>query len=239
MTVISWQTGLSGEVLARANARLEARSAEERVAWALERFGDRIVLASSFGIQAALMLHLVSRQRPDIPVVLVDTGYLFAETYRFADALTERLGLNLQVYRPALSAAWQEARDGRLWERGLEGIERYNRLRKVEPMQRALRELRAQAWFSGLRRAQSATRERLGVLAEQGGRIKVHPVVDWSDRDVHRYLQAHDLPYHPLREQGYVSVGDWHTTRRLADGMRPEDTRFFGLKRECGLHEAG
>lgn len=227
------------QVLDRARGRLESMDAEARVAWALERFGDRIVLASSFGVQAAVMLHLVTRQRPDIPVILVDTGYLFPETYRFADALTERLGLNLQVYRAPLSAAWQEARHGRLWEQGLEGIERYNRMNKVEPMQRALRELQAQAWFSGLRRMQSSTREGLGVLVRQEGRVKVHPIVDWSDRDVHGYLKAHDLPYHPLREQGYVSVGDWHTTRRLVDGMSPEETRFFGLKRECGLHETG
>jgi len=225
--------------LDREGRRLAAMDAGARVAWALERFGGRIVLATSFGVQSAVMLHLVTRQRPDIPVVLVDTGYLFPETYRFADALTERLGLNLHVYRAPLSAAWQEARHGRLWEQGLEGIERYNRLNKVEPMQRALRELQAQAWFSGLRRAQASSREGFGVLARQQGRLKVHPIVDWSDRDVHRYLQAHELPYHPLREQGYVSVGDWHTTRRLADGMRPEETRFFGLKRECGLHETG
>lgn len=227
------------QVPGRDGERLESMDAEARVAWALARFGPRIVLASSFGVQAAVMLHLVTRQRPEIPVLLVDTGYLFPETYRFADALTERLGLNLHVCRAPLSAAWQEARHGRLWEQGIEGIERYNRMNKVEPMQRALRELGAEAWFSGLRRAQSSTREGLGVLARKDGRLKVHPIIDWSDRDVHRYLEAHDLPYHPLREQGYVSVGDWHTTRRLADGMRPEETRFFGLKRECGLHETG
>jgi phosphoadenosine phosphosulfate reductase len=75
------------------------------------------------------------------------------------------------------------------------------------------------------------------VVGAQNGRFKVHPLVDWGDRDVYQYLQAHDLPYHPLWHEGYVSIGDWHTTRRLADGMDEEDTRFFGLKRECGLHE--
>ena len=223
--------------LSAVNAELESASAQERVRWGLERFGSRIVLSSSFGAQAAVSLHMVTRERPDIPVILVDTGYLFPETYTFVDELSERLGLNLQVYRAALSPAWQEARYGRLWEQGVEGLEQYNRMNKVEPMQRALRELRADAWFAGLRRQQASSREGLEVVVEQNGRYKVHPIIDWTDRDVYRYLTSHDLPYHPLWHQGYVSIGDVHTTRRLDDGMTEEETRFFGLKRECGLHE--
>ena len=219
------------------NAELEQATAQERVQWGLEQFGQRIVLSSSFGAQAAVSLHMVTRARPDIPVILVDTGYLFPETYRFVDELTERLGLNLHVYRNPLSPAWQEARYGKLWEQGVDGIDQYNRMNKVEPMQRALGELRAEAWFAGLRRQQASSREGLDVVAEQNGRFKVHPLIDWTDRDVYRYLVDHDLPYHPLWHQGYVSIGDVHTTRRLDDGMTEEETRFFGLKRECGLHE--
>lgn len=219
------------------NAELDGSRAEDRVRWGLEQFGQRIVLSSSFGAQAAVSLHMVTRQRPDIPVILVDTGYLFPETYRFVDELTERLELNLRVYRAELSPAWQEARYGRLWEQGLDGLEQYNHMNKVEPMQRALRELRADAWFAGLRRQQATTREQLDPVVEQNGRYKVHPLIDWTDRDIYRYLNAHDLPYHPLWHQGYVSIGDVHTTRRLDDGMTEEETRFFGLKRECGLHE--
>ena len=219
------------------NAELEQATAQERVQWGLEKFGQRIVLSSSFGAQAAVSLHMVTRARPDIPVILVDTGYLFPETYRFVDELTERLGLNLHVYRNPLSPAWQEARYGKLWEQGVDGIDQYNRMNKVEPMQRALGELRAEAWFAGLRRQQASSREGLDVVAEQNGRFKVHPLIDWTDRDVYRYLVDHDLPYHPLWHQGYVSIGDVHTTRRLDDGMTEEETRFFGLKRECGLHE--
>lgn len=216
---------------------LEQRSAEGRVAWALQTYGRRIVLSSSFGAQSAVMLHLVTRLRPDIPVVLVDTGYLFPETYRFIDELTQRLDLNLHVYRSELSSAWQEARYGRLWEQGLEGIERYNRINKVEPMQRALRELGARAWLSGLRRAQASSRSDIPVVVKRNGRFKVHPIIDWTDRDIYAYLRRHSLPYHPLWHQGYVSIGDVHTTAPLAEGMTEEETRFFGLKRECGLHE--
>ncbi len=219
------------------NRGLEARSAAARVAWALKTLPHNHALSSSFGAQSAALLHLVTAQAPGLPVILVDTGYLFPETYRFVDALSARLRLNLKVYRPQIGIAWMEARHGRLWEQGLEGIERYNRLRKVEPMRRALDELGVRGWFAGLRRGQASTRSAAPVLELRNGRWKFHPIVDWSDRDVWRYLRQHDLPYHPLWEQGYVSIGDVHTTRPLGEGMRAEDTRFFGLKRECGIHQ--
>ncbi|WP_300620594.1 phosphoadenylyl-sulfate reductase [Dokdonella sp.] len=222
--------------LAELDAWLETLSVQDRVAWALETLPGEHVLSSSFGAQSAALLHLATQQRADIPVVLVDTGYLFPETYRFADELTERFDLNLKVYRPQLGIAWMEARLGRLWENGLEGIKRYNDLRKVEPMKRALKELDARTWIAGLRRTQSDSRRDIRVLELRDGRWKLHPLADWTDRDVWTYSQQHRLPYHPLWEKGYVSIGDVHTTRALADGMRPEDTRFFGLKRECGLH---
>jgi len=237
MAVNSKDFAFPGFELERVNRELESMSAEQRVAWALERFQGRIVLSSSFGAQAAVSLHMVTHQWAGIPVVLIDTGYLFPETYQFIDALTERLALNLKVYRAELSPAWLEARHDKLWEQGLEGIELYNRITKVEPMQRALEELQAQSWIAGLRRQQSSTRQNLEVLALRNQRVKVHPLIDWTDRDVFRYLKQYDLPYHPLWEQGYVSIGDIHTTQPLTAGMTEEQTRFFGLKRECGLHE--
>ncbi|RYC40899.1 phosphoadenylyl-sulfate reductase [Pectobacterium zantedeschiae] len=223
--------------LAGVNGQLEQLSAQERVSWALENLPGDFVLSSSFGIQAAISLHLVTQQRPDIPVILTDTGYLFPETYQFIDALTEQLKLNLQVYRAAESPAWQEARYGKLWEQGVEGIERYNLLNKVEPMNRALSELNAGTWFAGLRREQSGSRGELPVLAIQRGVFKFLPIIDWDNRTVYQYLKENGLSYHPLWDQGYLSVGDTHTTRKWEPGMSEEETRFFGLKRECGLHE--
>lgn len=222
--------------LAELNAWLESLSAEERMEWAADKLPGRFVLSSSFGAQAALMLHLITRFLPDAPVIFIDTGYLFPETYRFADELAARLRLNLKVYRSPYSPAWQEARYGRLWEQGAQGLDRYNRLNKVEPMRRALFELGAQTWMTGLRRVQSASRQSVPVLEWRETRWKLCPVVDWSDREVWHYLKTHDLPYHPLWDQGYVSIGDTHSTRPLQAGMSEEDTRFFGFKRECGLH---
>ncbi|MEX0423873.1 phosphoadenosine phosphosulfate reductase [Providencia rettgeri] len=219
------------------NSQLEAMNALQRVEWAVEYLPTEFVLSSSFGIQAALTLHMVTQVMPNIPVILTDTGYLFPETYQFIEVLTDKLNLNLQVYRAKQSPAWQEALYGQLWTQGLDGIERYNQLNKVEPMERALHELQAQTWFSGLRREQSASRANLSVLGIGKGIFKVLPVIDWNNKQVYEYLTKYDLPYHPLWEQGYLSVGDTHTTRKWEEGMNEEDTRFFGLKRECGLHE--
>lgn len=216
---------------------LARSSAEERIEWVLRHFPDSTVLTSSFGAQSAVLLHMVTRQRPDLPVVLLDTGYLFPETYRFIDELTERLSLNLKVYQPLMSAAWQEARFGKLWEQGVEGITRYNQMNKLEPMDRAVRELKAKAWISGVRRGQSDERGKMDVLGLKNGLLRLHPLIDWTDRDIYNYLTAYDLPYHPLWYEGYPSIGDWHTSHRLTEGDDASLARFHGLKRECGLHE--
>ena len=159
------------------------------------------------------------------------------ETYGFIDELSERLNLNLHIYRPQVSAAWQEARYGKRWQQGLQGIEAYNQQNKVEPMQRAIEELKVGTWFSGLRRDQSIERAKIPLVENSGDRFKVYPIADWTDKDVWEYLKKHDLPYHPLWEKGYISIGDVHTTRSLAEVDSADETRFFGLKRECGLHE--
>jgi phosphoadenosine phosphosulfate reductase len=240
-TVSDWLKGVSDPAdqgtLQRINEAFESFSTEQRIEQATELLPGAHVLTSSFGAQAAVMLHLVNQVIPKIPVVLIDTGYLFPETYRFVDDLTERLDLNLKVVRSESSPAWQETRFGKLWDQGLEGIEQYNRINKLEPLDKALRELGAETWFSGLRRVQAETRAQLAPIEFKRGRYKVHPLFDWTDRDVGRYLAKHHLPYHPLWDKGYLSIGDWHTTRSLAEVDSMEDLRFFGLKRECGLHE--
>jgi len=239
MRALAWDPELARHepaMLDEVNARLERVDAVGRVRWALDNLPGTHALSSSFGAQAAVSLHLVTRLAPAAPVILIDTGYLFPETYRFIDDLAVRLELNLKVYQPSVSPAWLEARHGRLWEQGLEGIERYNDLRKSEPMQRALGELGVGTWFAGLRRDQSRSRRRIRPVEFRDGRWKVHPILDWTDRQVFDYLRRHDLPYHPLWQEGYVSIGDWHTTRSLAEAGDAEATRFFGLKRECGLH---
>lgn len=219
------------------NSQLAPAAPETIIRWAAEAFGRGLILTSSFGAQSAVMLHLVTRILPDIPVVFVDTGYLFPETYQFADELTKRLGLNLKVYQSPLSPARMEATLGRLWEANTkDALDRYDQIRKVEPMQRALRELGVTAWLAGLQRHQTKHRAGLRTVELQNGTYKVHPVLEWATRDVHAYLKKHDLPYHPLYEKGYASIGDVHSTRPITAGMDERDGRFGGLKQECGLH---
>jgi phosphoadenosine phosphosulfate reductase len=235
-------SSLAAPVARRAPAvlpNLEAATAEERIRWAAETFGERLILTTSFGIKSAVMLHLVTRIVPDIPVVFIDTGYLFPETYRFARDLTDRLKLNLKTYNPAMSAARMEALFGKIWEgeAGSAEHERYKFITKKEPMKRAVKELRAKAWLAGLQREQGSTREDLPAVVRQDKTVKIYPTIDWDNRTVHRYLTKHDLPYHPLFDQAYVSVGDWHSTDKLEPGMNEEDARGGAGKRECGLHE--
>ncbi|MGE9297248.1 MAG: phosphoadenylyl-sulfate reductase [Puniceicoccales bacterium] len=219
------------------NRELEGATAHRRVAWAFERFGERLVMSTSFGVQSAALLHLANTVAPGIPVLFVDTGYLFPETYQFAEKLREDLNLNLQTYRAHRTPAMQEALDGKRWEQGVAELEAYNLENKVEPMNRALKDFNAEGWMSGLRRVQSSTREHLRVLERQNKTFKIYPMIDWTDRNLYEYLTENNLPYHPLWDEGYVSVGDVHSTSKLTAGMNAEDTRFNGLKRECGLHE--
>lgn len=219
-------------------SHLNAKDAQSIVAWSAETFGDGLVMSTSFGIQSAVMLHLVTSVVPNVPVIWVDTGYLPAETYRFADQLSQRLNLNLKAYQSPVSPARMEALYGKLWtKKDVESLNLYDQIRKVEPMQRALRELEATAWLAGLRANQTQYRKTLDVVGQQYGIYKVLPILNWNSKDVYNYLQTHDLPYHPYFDKGYVSVGDWHSSRPLmAEDSDERDTRFHGIKQECGLH---
>jgi len=222
--------------VASINEWLGSVDAETRVRWSLQNLPGPFALASSFGAQAAVSLHLVARQAPQIPVILIDTGYLFPETYQFIEQLTKQLSLNIQRFASPQPLAEFESQYGRLWEKGREGLDQYLELRKVEPMRRSLKSLGINTWFAGLRRSQAASRAALNPLEVRDGRYKVHPIFDWSDRDVYLYLKAHGLPYHPLWDKGYVSIGDWHSTKALHEVESAEELRFSGLKRECGIH---
>ena len=228
----------TAQQLARWNQQLAPLNASDRVAFALEQMPGVHALTSSFGAQAAVSLHLLTQQQPDLPVILVDTGYLFPETYDFIEELVDRLQLNLHVYSNPMSPIAQEAKFGKRWEQGLEGIESFNQDNKVVPMRRAMNALSVGTWFSGLRRNQASSRAETPFVQHNGGRFKVAPIADWTDRDVYNYLTAHKLPYHPLWHKGYVSIGDIHTTVPLHEANSAEDTRFMGLKRECGLHDS-
>ena len=221
-----------------AGLKLHSLSAAALLEWAADRFGNSLVMSTSFGIQSAVTLQLATRVLPNIPVVWVDTGYLPPETYRYADQLTSRLDLNLQVYQSATSPSRMEALHGRLWESGdVAGFQRYDDIRKVEPLGRAFNDLQPKAWVSGLRSQQTDHRKTLTRVSLDGTRHKVLPILHWTSRDVYQFMQENDLPQHPLFEQGYTTVGDWHSSRPPSAGDADDrDTRFNGLKQECGIH---
>lgn len=227
---------LTAEEESMVAAELEPLSAGERLRLLQEQFAGRIVASTSFGVQSAVMLHLISENAPEMPVVFIDTGYLFPETYQYAESLTERFGIDLRVYQPLMSAARMEAVHGRLWESDKEGADKYATLTKVEPMARALSELESDIWVSGVRRSHSKTRVDRGFAEQQKRTLKVYPILDWADAQVSAYIHDHGLPPHPLAAQGYVTMGDWHSTRPAVNGLDAESTRFDGEKYECGLH---
>ena len=232
-TIVTESTPSAAEALSDELSRIKAG---ERLKLLHERYGSRLVASTSFGLQAAVMLQLIAEHAPKIPVIFIDTGYHFAETYRYADELEKRLGLDLRVYQPTHSAARIEALWGKLWEQGREGAEKYGVLTKIEPMDRALKELGADVWISGVRRSQSSTRRQRPFAEQQRKTLKVYPILDWADSQVSSYFYDKQLPPHPLAERGYVTMGDWHSTRPALDGLSVEETRFNGEKYECGLH---
>ena len=196
------------ELIAQALAQGDAAS---RLRWGLETFGDGFVLTTSFGIQSAVLLHQISRLDRPVPVIWVDTGYLPPETYRYAETLTALLDLRLIVAQAELSPARMEALHGQLWSTGkLEDMEHYLRLRKVEPLDRAMEALGVRCWASGVRGGQTDHRQAMDPVALVRQRWSLRPLLDWTPKDVFYYMQEHNLPQHPLFEQGYSTVGSCH-----------------------------
>ena len=218
------------------NTELEGLDASGRIRWAWDRFGSGLLASTSFGLQSAVMIHLVRQVSTEIPIVFVDTGYLFPGTYRYALQLQELLGFEAKVYSARKSPAFQEAEFGKLWDQGAEEMAKYNLINKKEPMERALQELGATVWLAGLRRDQSSTRKSLSLIENQKQIFKLYPILDWTDRETYQYLPKKNLPYHPLEGVGYNSLGDWHSTKKLSEVNSVDEARHGGHGRECGLH---
>jgi phosphoadenosine phosphosulfate reductase len=203
---------------------LEHLSAQEVVAVAVERFHPRLALATSFQKEATVILDLVMRVEPSVRVFTLDTGALFPETRETWRALEERYGIEIEGVRGLhLDRHWERSTD------------RCCELRKVRPLRDTL--AGADGWVTGLRREQSSGRAatpKLGWDAKHG-LYKVNPLADWSERDVWRYIAERDLPYHPLHDRGYESIGCWPCTQPGAG----REGRWTGLdKVECGIHVA-
>ncbi len=196
-------------------------------------FKGQIALASSFGTEAAVLLHLVAQANPSTPVVFLDTGKLFGETLRYRDQLIKRLGLkDVRSVEPDAAELEKHDAEGVLW---LKDADACCRIRKVEPLARALKPFAA--WINGRKRFQANTREIIPAVENDGERIKVNPLAEWTPADIAAYFERHDLPRHPLEADGYKSIGCMPCTDRVAPGEDPRAGRWRGRdKTECGIH---
>jgi len=210
--------------LAEISERFETASASAVLRWARDRFGASLVLASSF--QDSVLIDMAVRQFPEIEVVFLDTGFHFPETLDYVETVRQRYDLNLRVIGPTLGPDEWPC-----------GTDRCCELRKVAPLARALEG--REAWLTGLRRAEAATRADAPIVGRDEGRglIKVNPLATWSDQDVSGYVIDHGLPVHPLTNRGFLSIGCAPTTRAVLPGEDPRSGRWSGTdKIECGLH---
>lgn len=215
--------------------RLEGRSAEDRLAWAVDRFGASLLCTSSFGPGSGALLHLWSVVAKGLPVHFIDTGFLFEETLAYRNELASALGLSVVVLAPETPRETFLAKHGlKIYQQNPDFCCAHN---KVEPLQRALPG--KLGWVSGLRRDQSSTRAHTAIVERTvEGPLKIHPIADWSSRDVYRYQEKHAIPEHPLWAKGYVSVGCEPCTQPVgADESDERAGRWAGsAKTECGIH---
>lgn len=236
MSVITEQIDLDA-----INPMFETSDPAKIVEWASAQFSSDLLMSSSFGAESAVLLHMATRVRPNIRIIFVNTGYLFPETHRFMEELRVRFDLNVWNYRTRndpiayLRAAGEE---NPAWRKDVDACCAAN---KNEPFERAMKELTPKAWLRGIRRNQSSLRKDKKFV-EWSPRYNCHaisPLLNWGAREMHAYLKAHDLPYHPLWEKGYASIGcnPLSCTRPVGEGEDARAGRWTGQdKIECGIN---
>jgi phosphoadenosine phosphosulfate reductase len=214
---------------------LDGAPLEEILRWGLENFAPGICLATSFGPQSIVLMHQIARLRPGTTVFYLDTDLLFPETYALRDELARSLGLEFTRVRPRLTVEAQAGAHGpRLWSRE---PDRCCRLRKVLPLRRFLADKRA--WITGIRNGQSRSRSAAALVQwdTANSTVKLNPLIRWTKQEVWDYIRRHGLPYNPLHEQGFPSIGCQPCTRAVQAGEDARAGRWPGFtKTECGIH---
>ena len=213
----------------------EAWRPETILEWAFETFGEAVAISSAFGVEGMALIDMASRVRRSFRLFTLDTEFLFPETYNLMDRVEQRYGITIEKVFPLNSPEEQERVHGPgLWKRN---PDQCCNLRKVEPLQRKLGELRA--WITSIRRDQTAARAGAGKVEwdKKFGLVKINPIADWSSKQVWQYIREHDVPYNVLHERNSPSIGCIHCTRAVRSGEDPRAGRWSGSsKTECGLH---
>jgi phosphoadenosine phosphosulfate reductase len=224
--------------LAEKSRALEGRAPEEILAWALAEYAPRVAISTAFGVEGCALIDMAVKLDPRVQVFTVDTDFLFPETRALVARMVERYGLALTTFRGATPRAEQEARHGlALYARD---SDRCCALRKVEPTRRAVAGL--DAWIAGLRRDQGPSRAAIQILERYDHDdgtplVKVNPLAGWTRKDTWRYVVENGVPYNPLLDEGYKSVGCWPCTQPVAEGGDERAGRWAGSgKTECGIH---
>lgn len=235
MTALAVDAGAAADEVEAAARALEGRAPLDALVWAAERFAPRLGFATGFGAEGCVLIDLVGRHRLPIDIFTLDTGVLFPETYALWRRLEHKYHLTIRSVQPVATLAEQAAAHGdALWERE---PDRCCRLRKVEPLAREAAKL--DAWVTAIRRDQTPERATAQVVERDAkfGLVKINPLVGWTTRDVWAYLLEHGVPYNPLHDLGYPSIGCQPCTSPVADGEDPRAGRWRGsAKTECGLH---
>ena len=225
--------------LEKFNEELINLSSLEILEWALQRFENNLAFTTSFGIQSSVLLHLIqsSSLKNEVKIFWIDTGYLPKETYLYANTLINKLSLNITILQSEISPAHMEAIYGKLWESNrVEDINKYHQIRKVDPLDNALKKYSINCWGSGVRAQQTTNRGKMKFIELIRDTLSIRPLLGWSQKDIFYYMKEKNLPQHPLFMQGYSTVGDWHSSSAESSNAKGRSTRFGGVKQECGLH---
>ena len=222
--------------LAEANRQLDGATPQEILRWGVEQFYPKLTMATAFGPEGCLILHMLAEIEPRVRVFNLDTGYQFAETLQLRETIARRYGIEVEMVRAHDTVAEYEAANaGPVYAHD---PDRCCRDRKIVPLRRAVAGY--DAWISSIRADQSAHRARADVvgLDSKFGLVKLNPLLRWTNRDVWAFIGANDVPYNPLHDQGYPSIGCWPCTRAVTAGEDDERAgRWAGqAKTECGLH---
>lgn len=228
-------TPLMKDEIAVLQGSAEHWTAQRTLAWAFERFGSAVAISSAFGAEGMVLIDIASRIRKDFRLFTIDTEFLFPETYTLMDRIEERYGIEIEKVYSVLSPEEQERSHGAaLWSRNPDVC---CNLRKVEPLRRKLKDL--SAWITSIRRDQTTVRSTAQRIEwdSKFGLIKINPIVDWTSKQVWRYIHDHDVPYNALHDRDYPSIGCTHCTRAVKPGEDARAGRWPGFnKTECGLH---